>query len=334
MRLAVVGAGRMARRRLEALAATGGVAVCGVAARRRSSAEALASDFGGAPAFDDYRELAVTRPQAVLVETPHHVQDEIALWAVDHGWHLLLGGPLALTSGAGRRLARAASRRGVVVEAGFEARYKAVWETARTLIASGRLGRVLAVNAVALWDCDPASWYSNEALSGGMPLSHMTYCFLNPLRWMLGEPVVVAAAANRLVHGGDLHVREETCCALLRFPGDILASLTAGYVRSAEEGTWRVMLFGERASLDIAPGEDGPGRLRLLSGGEAEEFAFPPHEDGFRQQAEAFVEAVRGGRPGRNRPQDCLGDLQAVAAIRRAASSRRGPRSDARDIYR
>jgi len=130
-RLAVIGAGRMAGRRLEALMATGDVVLCGVAARTRVSALALSDRFGGAPAFDDYRALAATDPQVVLIETPHQVQDAAARFAVDRSWHLLLGGPLAMTVQAGRKLARAAARRGLVVEAGFEARYKPVWATAR-----------------------------------------------------------------------------------------------------------------------------------------------------------------------------------------------------------
>jgi predicted dehydrogenase len=322
LRLAVIGAGRMARRRLEALVATGGVVLSGVAARRLDSARAFAADFGGVPAFDDYRTLAATRPNAVLVEVPHHVQDAAARWVVDQGWHLLLGGPLAVTTKAGRTLARAADRRGVIVEAGFEARYKPVWETAKTLVTSGRLGRVLTVNAVALWRCDPSSWYYDEAQSGGMPLTHMTYCFINPLRWIFGEPLSVAAAANKLVQQSPSHVREETCCALLRFPCDVLATLTAGYVRSAEEGAWRVTIFGDRATLEIMPAEAGPGSLRLLSDHEPVEFTFPSDADGFRRQADAFVEAIRGGPLCRNRPQDCLGDLLTIEAISQAALGR------------
>ncbi len=323
MRLAVIGAGRMARRRLEALLATGGVLLCGVAARHRSSAQRLADEYGGAPAFDDYRQLLSTGPAAVLVEVPHHVQDVAALWVVRHGLHLLLGGPLAATAAGAQKLARAADTHGVVVEAGFEARYKPVWEAARALVESGRLGTLVAGDGVALWSCDPASWYYDELASGGMPLTHMTYCFINPLRWLFGEPRRVSAFANRLLHTSPSHVCEETCVALLDF-GAVPVSLTAGYVRAADEHSWQVRLFGSRATLEILPGEFGPGRLRLFEGSSCEEPVFPANEDGFERQAAAFLATINGRYACRNRPHDCLGDIVTVEAIRRSA--RRRPR--------
>ncbi|HSV29465.1 MAG TPA: Gfo/Idh/MocA family oxidoreductase [Candidatus Omnitrophota bacterium] len=319
--LAVVGAGAMARRRLTALMATGRVRLCGVVARRRQRAEALASEFGGAACFDDLDGLAAARPDAVLLEVPHDVQDGLAAAVVARGWHLLVGGPLATSLAAGTALTEAAAGR-VVVEAGFEARYRPVWENARALLADGTLGTLVAVQATALWAGDPDSWYYDEQASGGMPLTHMTYCFVNPLRWLLGEPSQVAAMSNSLIHHGGRFVRDETCAALLRFPGDVVASLTAGYVKSAEDGSWRVTLIGHRATLDVEPTEMGAGRLRLRHGDSVAETVFPPDCDGFRAQAEAFLDAIAGSGSVRNPPAECLGDLRVVEAIRGAVVSR------------
>jgi predicted dehydrogenase len=323
LRLGMIGAGRMARRRLAAMLQTRRVMLCGVAARHADSARRMADEFGGAPAVTDYRELAATRPAAVLLEVPHNVQDAAALWVVEQGWHLLLGGPLATTSAAAAALEAAAQARGVIVEAGFEARYKPVWECARALIEAGRIGRITAGSGVALWPADPSSWYYDEELSGGMPLTHMTYCFLNPLRWLLGEPRVAGALANRLVHTSPRHVREESCVALLDFPGDVPVSLTASYLRAAVHQSWNVRLSGTRAVLEIEPDEAGPGRLRVLEGDASEELVFAASADGFDRQAAAFLETIAGGDACRNRPRDCRGDIAAVEAIRRLTSAGR-----------
>ena len=326
LRLAVIGAGRMARRRLAAMLETRRVTLCGVAARSADSARRLADEFGGAPTFTDYRELGATRPQAVLLEVPHHVQDAAALWVVEQGWHLLLGGPLATASAAAAALEAAADARGVIVEAGFEARYKPVWECARALIEAGRIGRITAGAGVALWPADPDSWYYDEDMSGGMLLTHMTYCFLNPLRWLLGEPRGAGALANRLVHTSPRHVREESCVALFDFPGNVPISLTASYVRAAVHQSWNVRLFGSRAVLEIEPDEAGPGRLRVLEGETCEDHVFAATADGFERQAAAFLETIAGGDACRNRPRDCRGDIAAVEEIRRLANVRFGSR--------
>jgi len=329
----VIGAGRMARRRLDVLVATGGVRLCGVAARRHDTAARLAGLFGGAPAFDDYRRLAEVHPEAVLIEVPHNVQDGATLWAIDQGCHVLLGGPLATSLATGRRIDEAARMRGLVVEAGFEARYASVWEEARRIIEDGRLGVLTAGQAIALWPADPAGWYYDEAASGGMPLTHMSYCFVNPLRWLFGEPRVLAASAHRRVGAEAGHVVEETCVTLLRF-GDLPLSLTASYVRAAEQGSWQVRLFGDRAVLDVCPGEDGPGHLAIHRGTAMERIDFMAGPDAFEGQARRFLAAVGGDDHLRNRPEDCLGDLRTVEAIRDAARPAGGDRFAARMVGR
>ncbi|HEY6233723.1 MAG TPA: Gfo/Idh/MocA family oxidoreductase, partial [Candidatus Elarobacter sp.] len=302
--------------------ATGRVALCGVVARTAEHARAFGAELGGVPAFGDLDALAAAAPQAVLLEVPHAAQDELARRIVAQGLHVLIGAPLATTTDAGIALDAAARARGVVVEAGFEARYKPVWETAKTLLASGALGRLVAVDAVALWDGDPASWYYDERASAGMPLTHMTYCFVNPLRWLLGEPLDVAAVANSVVHAGGAYVREETCTALLRFPGDVPVSLVAGYVRSADHDSWRVTLRGTSATLELLPAELGAGALRVMRAGAVEERAFAPGDDGFTAQAHAFLDTIAGADACRNRPRDCIGDLRVADAIVRAARER------------
>lgn len=314
--LAIVGSGFMARRRAGAFLATGRARICGVASRRRERALALAGEVGCEAAFDDYRDLLTARPEAVLVEVPHAVQDEIVAWALDAGLHVLIGGPLSLSLAGGEAILAAARTRSLVVEAGYEARYKAVWLAARDALARGEIGRPICARAIGLWDGKPESWYYDQAASGGMPLTHMTYVFLNPLRWLLGEPSRVSAFANRVLHTAPAHVLEETCAVNLLFPGNVLGSLVAGYVDPGEDDGWSVSLLGTEGVLKIHPTEMDNGWLRLLRGSEASTLDFSTARDAFVVQAEAFLAAVRGeGDQRRNRPEDCLGDLRLAEAI-------------------
>ena len=167
-RIAVVGSGNMARARGLALAATGRATICGVASRHLEHARACASELGAPDAFDDFRRLEATRPDAILVETPHQVHDDVVPWALSAGYDLLLGGNLSTTVQAGERFAEFAARSGRVVECGYDRRYHPAWETAREVIQSGQLGRPIHAYAVSLWDADPRSWYYSQAASGGM----------------------------------------------------------------------------------------------------------------------------------------------------------------------
>jgi len=309
----------MARIRGRALRRAG-ARVVGVASRGGETARALAAELESDTAVGDYRHLAGLRPDALLVETPHHVQDGIVLWALERGMHVLVGGPLSASAAGGEEIRDRASAAGRVVEAGFEARYKAAWEAARGWVRGGAIGRPVAVRAVALWDGDPASWYYRQAESGGMPLAHLTYCFVNPVRWVLGDPTHVSAFANRVRHTGPAYVREETLAATLRFPDGVVGTMTAGYVRPADDGaSWTVTFVGTEGIVEVSPTELANGSARLLRDGGEERAGGDGAPDAFGVQAAAFLGEI-AGRPGcRNRPADTVGDLRVAEAVARSA---------------
>lgn len=322
LRLAVIGAGMMARRRSRAFIATGRAQIVGIAARRLASAQAMGAALDCPRCYDDYRRLLECEPDAVLIEVPHEGQDELVLWAIGQGLPTLIGGPLAASVQGGTAILDAARHAGVPLECGFEARYKAVWETARELLHAGRIGKPIAVQSIALWDGHPDSWYYNQAASGGMPLTHMSYTFINPLRWMLGEPLRVFAFANRIKHVAPHHVSEETCVANLLFPHDVMCSMLAGYVRPGSCDAWRLTIVGSEGVMELRPTEMDNGTLRVARGEAVDLYDFAQAPDGFVSQADAFIDLARGEPRCRNAPEDCLRDLQVAQAI--SASAREG----------
>ncbi len=322
VRIAVVGAGRMAEHRARAFVATGRAVLCGVASRRSERAQRLGAMFGCAACFDDPERLRATRPDAVLVEVPHRQQDALVAWALESGWHVLIGGCLASSVASGVHIQRLAEERHLVAEAGYEARYKAVWESARRIVRGGELGRPVAIRSIALFPADPASWYYREHDSGGMPVTHMTYAFVNPARWIFGDPEYVSAFANRVRATAEGHVAEETCTANFAFPGDVIGNMVAGYVNPGGEW-WSFTVVGTEGVLDVDPSDLGPGQLRVHRGDDVRHHRFDEAPDPFVTQAHAFLDALAGARTCRNPPRDALGDLRVAAAIARSARERR-----------
>lgn len=318
MRVAVIGAGTMAERRARAFLDTGRVTICGIVSRTLERARRLGALVGCDDCFDNVSWLRATRPDAVLIEVPHRVQDALTLWALDAGLDVLVGGCLASSADAGARIRDVARKNALVVEAGYEARYKAVWETARELVRGGAIGAPVAIRSIALFPADPASWYYSERESGGMPLTHMTYCFINPARWIFGEPEAVSAFANRIVETGGDRVAEESCSANLLFADGVVANMTAGYVSAA--GTWwSFTVAGSGGVLDVHPSDMGAGELFLHRAGGVEHRRFDDAPDPFVRQANAFLDAAGGKGTCRNAPEETLGDLRVAEAIVRSA---------------
>ena len=161
-RIAIVGAGNMARARGRAFLDTGRAEICGVAARRAQRAESCAAELGCDVFCDDFRRLGEARPDAILIEVPHRVQDEVSIWALDAGYDLLVGGCLASSVENGRQIAEMAARNSRIVEAGFQRRYDPAWEEIQRLVAGGELGAPVMAVTTALWNPDPDEWYYDQ----------------------------------------------------------------------------------------------------------------------------------------------------------------------------
>jgi predicted dehydrogenase len=306
----------MARVRGQALLATGRTEIVAVASRNIEHARAIASELGAADAFDDFRCLEVCRPEAVLVETPHQTHDEVVPWALETGFDLLIGGNLASSVAAGERFADQARRQERVVECGYDRRYHPAWEKARELIQAGDLGRPIQAYAAGLWSADPQSWYYSQAASGGMPLTHMSYVGLSYIRWIFGQPVGAAAAANRVVQTAPGLVEEESCAAIVHFESGAFATVIASYYAPAG---WPWVMASFVCSRGGAIPDEGEGTLTIYRGAQPEALRFPKEPSSCVRQANAFLDAVdqRGGQ--RNPPEDALWDVRLAEAIAKAA---------------
>lgn len=311
-KIAVIGAGNMARVRTRAILATGRAIISGVAARTLSSAQKFSEEIGCKEYFDDFRAVAETSPDAVLVEVPHSVQDEIVLWVLNQGWHVLIGGCLASSLDLAEEIRRVSEHKELIVETGYEARYNAAWEAAKRLTTDGSLGKTVAVRSIALYDCAPESWYYQQQASGGMLLTHMTYCFINPIRWILGDPLCVSALANRIKHTDAGMVEEETCVANLQFGNDVICSMTASFIKPGDVPGWSVLFLGTNGAAEISPLKNTVTTYRD-SGRERKNFS--SERDAFDIQAEVFLKAIEGLDECRNTPGETVGDIRVAEAI-------------------
>ena len=156
-----------------------------------------------------------------------------------------------------------------------------------------------------------------------MPLTHMSYCYLNAMRWLLGQPTTVAALSYRPTGAAADAVAEESCAALVGFDGGAMLSATASYrgPPGLTDAVTRLVFEGgglqvggaapaAHEAITLFPGQ-GPPEVRT--------FATIP--SAFVSQADAFLDAMDERSPARNPPQDAFIDLQVAAAISTSARS-------------
>lgn len=134
---------------LDAALTVPGVEVVGVCdAYRGRVARMLERLAGRAKAYADYRALlADPSIDAVIISTPDHWHERQTIDALEAGKDVYLEKPMTLTVDEGPRIIAAAERSGRVLQIGSNGMSSLLQQTAREIVASGKLGEITLVRA-------------------------------------------------------------------------------------------------------------------------------------------------------------------------------------------
>jgi predicted dehydrogenase len=223
LRLAVSGAGLIGRRHADLIHAHGQCELVAIAEPTPAAAEA-AAERGAAvyPSLDLL--LAAVRPDGVIVATPNELHVPQALACIAAGVPVLVEKPVADRLDEALRLVQGAAGSGVPVLVGHHRRHSPVIDAAARVLDSGRLGRLVAVQASAVF-AKPASYFTEgpwRALRGGGPILINLVHEVDVLRTLLGEIAEVQAMASSSARGFEV---EDTAAVALRFANGVLGSL-------------------------------------------------------------------------------------------------------------
>jgi predicted dehydrogenase len=152
LRVAIAGAGMVARLHLDA-ARRAGAQVVGVCASTPERGKAAAERFGLDRSFDSAEEL-VTSDAADVVHicTPNSSHVRLAELALRAGKHVVCEKPLATASEEADALVRSAGERGLVAAVPFVYRYHPMAAEARARVHDGRVGDVRLIHGHYLQD--------------------------------------------------------------------------------------------------------------------------------------------------------------------------------------
>jgi UDP-N-acetyl-2-amino-2-deoxyglucuronate dehydrogenase len=222
------------------------------------------------PALGDrYRDLPVETSLDVLVERhgldlalvtlPNSEAPAAITRLARAGVHLIVDKPAARSAAEARDAFRAAREAGVSVVVGLTRRYSPAARAAREMVAAGRLGRLVAAEAVFATSSvavrDPGNALFDPAQSGGGVLSWLGVHDIDTLLWLSGEPVVeVSAMAGSVGHPG-LQV-EDVMSVALRFGGGAIGTLQHAYALPARGYRTRLALRGLDGSVELGPDEE------------------------------------------------------------------------------
>jgi len=222
MRIAVVGCGLIGRRHVAAIdAASDAVLACIV-----DPADA-ARDFAAkrnTPHFATLSDMIAAGPaDGVILATPNQLHVENGLECVAAGLPALVEKPISVDLASGRRLVEAAERAGVALLVGHHRRHNPLVAKAHEVVASGRLGRIAAVQGQT-WFFKPDDYFDMDwrRRKGSGPVFLNLTHDIDLLRHFCGEIVSVHAMESNAVRGNEV---EETAVILLRFASGALGTV-------------------------------------------------------------------------------------------------------------
>jgi predicted dehydrogenase len=296
----------------------GGAELLAIASRDAGHARDTADRLEIPRSYGSYQDLlADPDVDAVYVPLPNHLHASWAIAAAEAGKHVLCEKPLAMTADDAQRMVDACDAAGVLLMEAFMYRLHPSWTAVREIVASGRIGRLRAVDSWFSYYNDDATNIRNRTEAGGGALFDIGCYSVNLSRMLFGaEPDRVHGTVVRDV---DLGVDVLTS-GILGF-GDGVATFTCS---TRTEPDQRVDVYGERGriSIDIPFNipPDLPTHVRLVAGGDppvdaaTEVLTFAP-ADPYAVEIEAFGRAVIRGGPTPTPPTDAVANLRVIERL-------------------
>jgi predicted dehydrogenase len=277
-------------------------------------------DVAGLFSYEEYgrclREGAVDAVFIALPNTMHRAYAEAAAAA---GVHVLCEKPLATTELDCEAMIDACRTAGVKLMTAYRLHFEKANLEAVAAVQSGRLGDLRIFNSVYINDVEPGNLRLREG-EGGPLFDIGIYC-LNAARYLFrSEPQEVFGWHAT---GDDPRFQEcpEMTSALLRFPGDRLATFTCSFGASSAAS---YEIVGTKASLRLDPAYGIAKDLvhNFTRGGRTRRRTFPAR-DQFAAELLYFSDCVLEEREPEPSGAEGLADVRVLRALERSAESGR-----------
>lgn len=266
------------------------------------------------------RCLSSGEVDAVYIALPNSMHREYTVQAALAGMHVLCEKPMGLSTDECQEMIAAAQARGVKLMIAYRLHFEAANLKAIEAVEAGKIGEPRLFASIFSMQVRPDNIRLKQELGGGTVYDLGIYC-INAARYLFrSEPLEVTAYASR---GNEPRFAEvdEMTTAILRFPGDRLATFTSSFGAS-DVSAFRIV--GTEGELRVDPAYEFEGKLshHLTIGGKTQRKTFPKH-DQFAAELTYFSRCVLSGMDPEPSGEEGLADLRVIEAIFESAAAGR-----------
>lgn len=319
VRVALVGAGRMAQTHARALAFVRGLEIHAIADVVPENAASFAEPLG-VPVQTYDEVLAAPDIDAVLVTTPTPTHAALIERAAESGKHIFVEKPVAATLEEAEHVVKVIARTGVQCQVGFQRRFDPAYAEAKRAIQAGELGSIFTFRGVSRDPTPPPVEFLKS--SGGLMVD-LGIHDLDTMRFLVGEVAEVRAV------GSSAQMPEltayglfDSAVATVKFEGGALGTLELG-LHTPYGYDIRAEVLGERGRLHLEM--DSPLHLtRFTQAGGAKRLAQNFEERFFWAyvaELAAFARNLREGQPVFPDAADATQTLRLALAAQQALTT-------------
>jgi predicted dehydrogenase len=263
--------------------------------------------------YDEYESfLRSGEVDAVYIASPNSEHAGHSIRAARAGVHVLCEKPMAPSAEECEAMIQAAADNHVQLMIAYRLHFERTNLKAIEVIQKGQIGDPRFFSSVFSQQVKPGNVRLRKDLGGGPLMDMGVYC-INAARYVFrDEPVEVMAMGG---NNGEPRFREvhEAVSAMLRFPGDRLASFTCSLGADSVD-SWYVV--GTEGSLHLQPGFEyhEPMNITAVVNGKEYHREVKPH-DQFGAEIQYFSECILENHQPEPDGYEGLADVRIVEAL-------------------
>ena len=194
------------------------------------------------------------KPDLVSIATESGIHAEIALFCIDHGVHVIIEKPMAMSISDANEIIQRSEEKHVKVSACHQNRFNIAVQEMRHALEAGRFGRLSHGSIHVRWNrnqgyYDQAPWRGTWAQDGGALMNQCIHG-IDLLRWTFGGEIEEVYGQTRQQFHDYLEA-EDVGMAVVKFKNGAIATIegtTNVYPKNLEETLY---IFGKKGTVKI-----------------------------------------------------------------------------------
>lgn len=291
-RWAIMGAGNIAGKFVDAVKRTGEGRVVAIASRDRARAENFARNHGIPKAFDGYEAmLREVNPDAVYIAARTNSHAELSHLCVQYGIPVLCEKAMFTNSAEAGRVLGLAREKGVFAMEAMWSRFLPAVQEMKRRLEAGEIGDPLYAELAIGWKApnDPGNRFFDPAEGGGAAYDLTVYGYeLADFFFGCPDQELQAVALWR----GGVDVTENVLLRWTHREPACLAALSASIVTNLDE---RCVIHGTAGTLYMPKPHMSEGFVLVRTDGRREEWRDTQTVNGFVYEVQEVMRCVRAG---------------------------------------